>query len=256
MKDDISVISLFSGSGGNATYIGIGDVRLLIDAGVSAKRLCAALDEIGVEPDSLDAILITHEHIDHVNGLNVFAKKHAVPVHMTALSAGNMKISPALEGVLVLHDEVFSLSLGDVTVSAFPVPHDSVCCVGYRIERAGDETNAVVIATDIGKITKPILDRFMGAEAVVIEANHDTAMLYDNPRYPLSLKDRIHSPLGHLSNDECGRFLRYLAENGTHHALLAHLSGENNTPEKALSCASDSGLHLMAAKPSERTVLL
>ncbi len=224
---DFSVISLFSGSSGNATYVRIGGKQFLIDAGVSAKRLVSALEGIGVAPQALAAILITHEHIDHVKGLAVFSAKYGIPVHMTEASARGMVIAPALEAVLIRHETEYELQLDGVHITAFEVPHDSACCVGYRLE-AGAHTLSV--ATDIGHITRPIVERFLGAEAVILESNHDEALLACNPRYPRALKERIHSENGHLSNEMCRRFLLYLAKNGTRYALLAHLSKDNNTP--------------------------
>lgn len=233
--NEFSICSLYSGSTGNATYIRAGETELLVDAGVSATAICRALREIGSDISRISAILVTHEHIDHVKGLEILAKKYRIPVHMTSASAAAMTILPHLAQVLLLHDPDAVFSLGEVQVCSFPVPHDSVCCVGYRLNFAGQ---SIAIATDIGRVTRPILEQFLGTSAVVIESNHDVDLLLQNPHYPPSLKERILSGNGHLSNDFCARFLAYLAENGTQYALLAHLSRENNTPEIASNVLS------------------
>lgn len=229
---EFSVCSLYSGSGGNATWIRADQTELLIDAGVSAAALERGLKEIGTSPDRLGAILITHEHIDHVKGLEVFSKKHRIPVHLTEISAAHMTVGVHLRPCLTLHTPHDEIDIGPLHIRSFPVPHDSACCVGYRIEY-GDR--AIAIATDMGRVTTEILDAFLGAEGVIVESNHDIDLLLANPHYPPALKQRILSGSGHLSNDFCARFLNYLAAHGTRHALLAHLSPENNTPDLALS---------------------
>ena len=231
----ISLCSLFSGSDGNALLLRTEDRALLIDCGVSARSLSCALLEAGQDPSALDGILITHEHSDHVKGLEVFLRRHPCPVHIAAPSAAALAHAEALRPYLTLHEPDFTLSLGSLSVRAFPVPHDSACCVGYRIEQ---EDDAVCIATDLGRITRPIVDAFLGARGVVLECNHDPVLLQDNPRYPPALKARIGSGGGHLKNEDCARFLAYLAEHGTTCALLAHLSTENNTPARALSAVA------------------
>jgi phosphoribosyl 1,2-cyclic phosphodiesterase len=248
-----TVCSLFSGSKGNCTYVRAGETEILIDAGVSAGAICRSLRQLGTDLSHISAILITHEHSDHIKGLEVVCKKYAPAVHLTETSALRITAGAHLQKCIVPHaDPHFSLTLGELSVRAFPVPHDSACCVGYRLET---DSHAVAIATDIGKVTKEILEAFLGAEGVIVESNHDIDMLLRNPHYPPALKERILSGCGHLSNDFASRFLAYLAESGTRHALLAHLSKENNTPELALSTLQ-SKLHapLSAAVAAEAAV--
>ncbi len=235
MTTPFTVYTLFSGSKGNCTYIRAKDTEILVDAGVSAKAIECALREIGSELSRISAILVTHEHCDHVKGLEMLCKRHEVPVHITACSASHMNIGPCLSSCAVLHDARFELTIGPLLIRSFPAPHDSACCVGYRMECDG---HAIAIATDLGRITKEILNAFLGTDGVVVESNHDVDLLLQNPIYPPYLKERILSGCGHLSNDLAARFLAYLAKSGTRYALLAHLSRENNTPALALDTLS------------------
>lgn len=226
------ICSLYSGSKGNSTYIEIGGKRLLIDAGKSAKALCKALGDIGVCPDSLDAIFITHEHNDHISALQTFSHKHSVPIHIMLDSARRFDglCDERLCNCLFIHDRPdFSLELDGVKVSAFPTPHDSHASVGYRIEYDGI---SLAYATDVGYVTDTVRDSLLGCESVVLESNHDVEMLLFGP-YPYELKERIASRYGHLSNRECAALASLLCTSGTKNILLAHLSEENNTPDVA-----------------------
>lgn len=233
--DKLSVYTLFSGSSGNCVYIKSPDAELLIDAGVSARSIEKSLREIGSSLDRITAIFITHEHVDHTRGLEVISKKHHIPTHMTEPSARALIKDPhaSLLGDLYLHTLVFSVRFGSTTVSSFATPHDSAAAVGYTVEYTENGmTEKLGVATDIGHIDDSILSSLIGSDSVIIEANHDVEMLLTGP-YPYSLKRRILSDTGHLSNDMSASLAKQLAAQGTKHFLLAHLSKENNYPPTA-----------------------
>ncbi len=225
--------TLYSGSGGNATYIESGNTAILIDAGKSAKRLCTALCEIGSSISRIDAIFITHDHADHTSALETLAKKHDVPIHITEKSAEIFEGErfSHLRERLVTHSPVFEVKVGELSVRSFVTPHDSKMSVGYRIELA--DGRALGVATDLGYVTDTVSDALCGCEAVMLESNHDVDMLESGP-YPRFLKQRILSKRGHLSNPDSALFAAQLASRGTKSFLLAHLSAENNTPSLAL----------------------
>lgn len=230
----IRIVSLYSGSGGNSTLVETSKGSLLIDAGKSARSLCSSLRQAGSDPGRLGAVFITHEHTDHTSALEVFLKKNPVPVHITGISADNLYIPPEsrLKTFICRHTPVFTQRVADMTVTSFPVPHDSAMCVGYRIET--DDGFRFGIATDTGCVTDEMLGGLSGCNAVEIESNHSVDMLRSGP-YPFELKRRILSRCGHLSNDDCAVFAQKLALGGTTGFMLAHLSRENNRPDCALS---------------------
>ena len=228
--------TLYSGSGGNAAYLETPTARILIDAGKCTRTLIASLRSVGVEPDSLDAIFITHDHNDHVAALEVLAKKHPIPVHILYKSALRYRDTQpeALCGCFRLYEKApFTTRVGEVTVTAFETPHDSRASVGYRFEFPdGNSVIRVGYATDIGHVSETLREGIMGCETVVLESNHDVDMLMNGP-YPYDLKLRIRGRRGHLSNRECADLCAELAEQGMMNLLLAHLSEENNHPDLA-----------------------
>lgn len=229
------IVTLYSGSDGNAVYVQIGKTSILIDAGKNARTLCRSLCDIGADADALSAIFITHEHGDHVSALEVFCKHHAIPVHVMEASASRFDRLPAtvFQERLVRHAGMFTETVGDMTVSSFRTPHDSRMSVGYRISFSdGDGIHTVGIATDMGYVSDSVREGLTGCEAVVLESNHDLDMLMEG-QYPDVLKKRIASRWGHLSNADCAAFAAELAQNGTKAFLLAHLSRENNEPRLA-----------------------
>ena len=253
------LVTLYSGSGGNSTFVSSGTTNILIDAGKSARSLCCALRGIGSDISEIDAIFITHEHADHVSALEVLSKKHSIPIHMTVESAkkfDGIRDCP-LDSLIVRHDTVFSETVGDMTVSSFRTPHDSRMSVGYRIS-LDSKGYCLGVATDIGYVTPSIRQGLDGCLAVVLESNHDIAMLEDGP-YPEYLKNRILSKRGHLCNSDSACLAAELVRNGTQGFILAHLSAENNLPELAydeyLSIISDSKISIAVAAPDAPTEL-
>ena len=206
---------------------------IIIDAGKSARSLCLALKSIGSDISDIDAIFITHEHADHVSALETLSKKHHIPIHAPRSCADYLaRPGSATSSCTVGHPPLFTVELDGITVSSFLTSHDSRCPVGYRIATESGETFGV--ATDTGIVTCSTAEALAGCRGVVIECNHDKRMLATGP-YPPFLKDRIASARGHLSNDDCAKFVAYLAERGTASFILAHLSAENNTKEIALA---------------------
>ena len=257
MKNICRIVSLYSGSGGNSTFIRVGAHAILIDAGKSARALCRALTDIGECIENISAIFITHEHTDHVSALEVIAKKNAIPIHITSISAERFEYgtSPCCCSRIITHPVDFCERVGDMTVRSFRTPHDSRMSVGYRIEFFdGEKSRAIGYATDIGYISDEIRKNLLGCDAVVLESNHDVEMLMTGP-YPRELKMRVASKRGHLPNCECADFAVELAESGTRSILLAHLSKENNEPCLALDeterAVSGFGVEVVVAHPDE-----
>ena len=254
----IRLVSLYSGSTGNAFLIATPNTKILIDAGKNAKQLCLALAEAGVAPEEIRAIFITHEHNDHVSALPVFLKKHPIPVHIPSASAYKLANDGSVAPCLCLHPPLFCEELGELRVTSFPTPHDSRGSVGYRIELLEDGKPVLKIgyATDIGHVTEEIEQSLLGCDAVVLESNHDVELLRMGP-YPYDLKQRILSRRGHLSNPDSAALAARLCACGTRALILAHLSQENNLPDLALSeCLSavgDDGVQICVAKPDAIT---
>lgn len=255
--ENVSLISLYSGSKGNCTYIRCGEDEILIDAGRSFKALSSALTSIGSGIDRIKAIFITHEHSDHISALEMISKKFNIPIHITEESSKKILATTSyVKNNIIRHTPLFEEQIGGMTVRSFPTPHDSDMSVGYTIRLPSGEK--IGYATDIGHITNTIRENLLGSAAVVIESNHDTDMLKNGP-YPAWLKMRIGSSNGHLSNTDCSAFLPELIASGTKDILLAHLSDENNSPDTALSCAKCAccdNFHICVAKENEPTRLL
>lgn len=238
---------LFSGSSGNALFVGAGDTRVLIDAGLSGRAVCEALHNVGALPETLNGILVTHEHSDHVRGVGVLSRKYRIPVFANARTWQAMEravgdIPASCRRVFESGDGFF---VGDLNVLPFPVPHDAAEPVGYRVYYRG---RSVATATDMGVFTKQTLRVLSGADLVLMESNHDVAMLRRNAHYSASLKTRILSRYGHMSNEACAEALCALFKTGVHRAVLGHLSQENNTPELAMEAVCE-GLAARGVSP-------
>ena len=229
----VKIYTLYSGSGGNSTFVRVGDTAILIDAGRNAKALCGCLSSIGEEMASICAIFITHEHSDHISALEVVAKRNEIPIYMTRQSAVKIAQESAVRKRIVEKDILFSEEIGDIRIRSFRTSHDSLMSVGYRIEYEDEGVvHAIGYATDIGYVSDDVREALIGCEAVVIESNHDVDMLMRGP-YPADLKRRVRSSHGHLSNADCAEFALDLVKNGTRAIMLAHLSRDNNEPEIA-----------------------
>lgn len=228
-------VSVFaSGSSGNCLLVDNEDTGLLIDAGISLRRIRTALQQAGHCMQDIGGVLITHEHSDHISGLKMLVKYHQLPVYAPRTVANRLRgllpeIGDSLREIPV--GEPFTV--GNLTVLAFHTPHDTDESVGYRVEGDGIYAHA----TDMGCVTEEVLRALTGADTVLIESNHDEEMLRYGP-YPVHLKRRILSDRGHLSNDNCAKLARTLADSGTRRIILGHLSRENNTPQKAFIASS------------------
>ncbi len=223
--------SLFSSSSGNSTFIGSAKTGILIDAGVSAKRIKTALSDRDIDPASIAAIFVTHEHTDHIKGIRVLASNFHIPVYATEGTLRGLEDADMLNNkfpVFVMPDE--GVQVGDMFIKSFRTPHDCNESCGYTVEFP-DERRAAV-ATDIGHITNEIMNALIGCDLVMLESNHDVGML-ENGIYPYYLKRRILSDRGHLSNEACADAAEQLVERGTTRLFLGHLSTENNIPELA-----------------------
>ena len=250
---------LCSGSSGNATYIEAGSARLLIDAGLSCKRITELLSRIGVTPDTLSAILITHEHVDHVRGVNVLSKKYDLPVYANA-DTWSMLHEP-LSGVAPKNVCVFESDrdfyLAGARVYPFTVPHDAIHCVGFTVAAEGHKA---AVCTDLGHVDARILSILSGCELILFEANHDVDMLMAGG-YPYLLKRRILSGNGHMNNEDAARAIVSLHAHGVKNVILGHLSRENNDPDLAMvtvrSVLEEAGIaddvHLAIAAREEPT---
>jgi phosphoribosyl 1,2-cyclic phosphodiesterase len=255
----LRIITLFSGSGGNAALVCARGASVLVDCGRSARAFLRALDEAG-EPLP-DAVFVTHEHSDHISGLEMLSKKFALPVHMTEPTARRAILRGGwLERAAVVHGPLFTVEVGPLVVRSFIAPHDSAMNVGYVFEDAETGERAGVV-TDLGAATPEVYAALCGCRSALIESNHDTAMLASGS-YPAELKRRIASPRGHLCNDDCASLAVALAKSGATSLGLAHISRENNTPDAALGCVRGAlyasgfaDVCVVAAAPDRPTVI-
>jgi phosphoribosyl 1,2-cyclic phosphodiesterase len=224
--------SLGSGSRGNATLIEAGSTCLLVDCGFSAAETTRRLARLGKSPDDLSAILVTHEHGDHVKGVRVLARRHALPVWAThgSLAAGGLTDLPSvMEGCA--HQ---AFSIGDFAISPFPVPHDAREPCQFVFE---DGRHRLGLLTDLGHATQHLMQAMGACDALLLEANHDDHMLATGP-YPPSLKARVGGDWGHMSNAQSARLLKALDTSRLQHLVAMHLSEKNNTPELAVAALS------------------
>jgi len=239
----IRVSTLASGSSGNAILVRSASTSLLIDAGLSAKALSAQLESLDTPPKSLAGILLTHEHGDHIRGLRILSTTHAIPVFTTALTARELRPTiPSADWRLFQSGSAFEL--GDFRISAFSVPHDAADPVGYVISHG---TSSFAVATDLGHPTRQVVNSLRGVNALFVESNHDETLLQNDTKRPWSIKQRIMSRHGHLSNQSAATLVAEIASPSLSHVLLAHLSEDCNSPELAASTVraklASAGLH-------------
>lgn len=238
-------VSLFSGSTGNAILVKEGATRILVDAGVSFRRLALALAAQDVDFGALEGVFFTHEHSDHIGALPMLLKKTDLPFYLDARSAEGayellLSKNPSLAAEFVRRVRTVAAKeeyeIGSLVLAPFELPHDSAACLGaVFLDENGEKQ--LGIATDLGEMTAEARRALYGCPAVVLESNHDPVLLENGP-YPPYLQERIKSEFGHLSNAACADFLALLASGGLGRALLFHLSQDNNTPPLALECAT------------------
>lgn len=221
------ICNLFSGSSGNCVYIENGDTALLVDSGVSAKRISQALLERNLDYSKIKAIFVTHEHIDHVSGVRVFSCKHKIPVYATAGTFKGMEEKGYLNEKVDCKSLEDEIDLKNIGVKHFATSHDTYESCGYTFDLGNQK---IAVCTDLGIITQEVDNAILGSSAVVLESNHDIKMLQNNSKYTFPLKRRILSSIGHLSNTSCADEAVKLIESGAKRIILAHLSKENNLP--------------------------
>lgn len=225
--------SLGSGSRGNATLIQAGDTILMVDCGFSASETELRLARLGVEPASIAALLVTHEHSDHASGVTRFASRHGIPVRCTSgTRAACMKLGFEIAEPFESEQRFV---IGDIQVIPVTVPHDAREPVQFLFDGGSHRFG---LLTDVGSVTAHMRRMFSGCAALLLECNHDREMLEDGP-YPPSLKQRVGGPLGHLSNHQAADLLRSLDKQWLQHLAAAHLSEKNNTPELARAALAE-----------------
>lgn len=225
----MEITILASGSAGNAVLLRSDSAAVLVDAGLSARKLCKLLESVGCPAASLTAILLTHEHGDHARGLKVLAPKANVPVYATPLTADSLRRS-GVEARWVLFSSGSRFLLGDFEVLPFSVPHDAADPVGF-VMRTGDRAFGVL--TDLGYGTRQVIESVRGVEALLIETNHDEDLLNRDPKRPWSVKQRILSRHGHLSNAAAAELVAQIATERLRHVVLGHLSRDCNSTDLA-----------------------
>lgn len=246
---------LFSGSSGNSVLVGDGETFLLVDAGVSCSRIMAELKAIGIDPARISAILVTHEHSDHVTGIGPFARRFGCDIYATqgTWSAMESKLGSLDSSRRHVIGRDTDFYLNGLNIRVFPTPHDAAESAGYVISDRSSASFAV--ATDVGCVRSSWFDAVRGADAVLLESNYDDDMLMAGP-YPYELKHRIRSRNGHLSNSDAAGAALSLFRSGTRHVILGHLSKENNFPELALTCTrsvlKEAGLEEVRLSVAER----
>lgn len=229
----VQFVSLGSGSNGNSTLVRVGDTLLLVDAGFSARIITERLNSIGVAAEDLSAILVSHEHSDHVKGVPVLARKHQIPVWLTRGTFRRLK-DKKIPQTEFIHPHG-SFCIGDAKITPFPIPHDAAEPCQYVI---GDGNKRFAIATDMGCVTPYVSEQLTGVDALLLEANYDGDMLHSGS-YPYSLRSRIDGRYGHLSNDQSAVLAASLEHPGLQKLFLGHLSENNNTPDSAFDSVAN-----------------
>ncbi len=246
------VCVLGSGSKGNCTYIECGQTGILVDAGLSCAQIEKRLKAINVNPFSIAAILITHEHTDHINGASAFAQKFGTKIYThkdtwQAMSSKFQNNNPTQ--LLDIYGNTFSVN--DVDIKTFDVSHDAAHCLGFSVMH---KNNKASVATDLGYVTDEILKNLSTSDVLVFEANHDISKLLNNSNYPLHLKNRILSNKGHLNNDASADAIVQMLGYNVRGVILAHLSQQNNSPEIAYNTVADK-LNKAGAKVNKDIVI-
>lgn len=233
----LNFCSLYSGSSGNSLYIETENTKILIDCGVSCKKVEEGLASLDVNPSSIDAVLITHEHSDHVKGLGTFSKKYNIPIFANQETLDKMqeqvaKISNNNINTFKVADK---FEIGDLSISSFSISHDAANPCGFNFFK---DNKKISIATDIGTMDNKTIKQLEDSIFILLEANYDPDILRCSP-YPYLLKRRIAGPTGHLPNNKAGETISYLMNSGLQTAMLGHLSKENNFPELAYKTVTE-----------------
>ena len=219
---------LSSGSKANCTFVEAGETRILIDCGLSAREAEKRLASLGIDPGSIDAVIVTHEHTDHINGIPVFSKRHKIPVFANGATA------QFIPGVAVQFFETGEdFSIGKMLIHPFSIVHDASDPVGFTVNAEGLKFS---LAMDLGRVTPLVMHAVSNSHALVLESNHDRDMLMQCD-YPWVLKQRINSTHGHLSNETAAGLLSDVMHSELLHVILGHLSENSNTPELALAAS-------------------
>ena len=229
----MKLCSIASGSSGNCIFVGSEETNLLVDAGISAKRIEYGLNQIDIKPDTIQGILVTHEHSDHVSGLGIMARRYHIPIYATYETAmafrGNRYLGEIAEELINYVESDKTFMINDISIEPFSTSHDAANPVCYTMQI---DDGKIGIATDLGKYDDYILSKLNGSDLLLIEANHDINMLMVG-KYPYYLKQRILGDRGHLSNDSSAGLISKLLNGKTQQIILAHLSKENNYEELA-----------------------
>lgn len=244
---------LASGSKGNCTYISSTTTQLLIDIGISCRNVEQKLNEIAVEPKDIKSILITHTHVDHINGLRVFIKKYNPTVYLTPLMYDELSQTMVINKYCFIEDDMF---IDDIKIEVVKTSHDANDSNGYVLT---NQNSSLVYITDTGYINQKFHNKMKNKSIYIIESNHDVPMLM-NGKYPYAIKQRIISPKGHLSNQECSNYLKKLVGKETKVIILNHLSEENNTEtlayETLVNTLNEKIEKIIIARQKERTELV
>lgn len=221
--------SLYSGSSGNCQYIKTENATIIVDAGLSGKRIQQEIVNIGEDPKKIDAIFITHEHIDHIQGAGIMSRRLNIPIYANEKTWEAM--SPCIGDIKSHNIKILGehVQIGDLTVKPFDISHDSAHPVGYNIFY---KNKKISLVTDTGCANETITNSIIDSDLLLVESNHDEDMVLIGP-YPWSLKRRVLSEFGHMSNDTAGHLIAKIIKKGTEIVLLGHLSKENNFPELA-----------------------
>jgi len=231
----IRLTILGSGSAGNCAYLETDQVRLLIDAGLSARQIRQRMATLARAPETLTGILITHEHSDHIAGLTGLAAQLDVPIYCNRLTKQAIEAQLKLQIKAQIFATGASFEAGDVTVETFSIPHDAYDPVGFLIRTTAGN---IGFLTDLGHATKLVVERIRPANVLLLESNHDVKMLQDDPRRPWSLKQRILSRHGHLSNESAADVAEQILSSALRRLYLGHLSRDCNRPELALQAVA------------------
>ena len=227
------LVSLSSGSDGNSIYVGSDNTHLLVDAGISGKKITEGLAKIGLKGEDINGILLTHEHVDHVSGLGVISRKFGIPIYAPIETIAALS---SVKGLGVIDNSLFrpievakEMTIGDIVINSSDISHDAARPVAYRFY---NKDASCGIITDLGVYDEELISDFSGLNTYLVEANHDVNMVHAGP-YPYQLKNRILSERGHLSNEASGRLIGELIDDNCKYIAIGHLSGTNNYPELA-----------------------